>query len=176
MELEADEERMALQQTLAELRNENNALLREIINLQRRINDLVQDAGRLHSEAARSNRELAESRLQLEEVTRRLQNVENDNKQLNQEVIALREEHARWFKPLSVALREPISTKLESGFCCCVSQWNSIVELIERDAYFSEATPLTCDDPWELRGWFQFTGIVAQTLKAESKTELMLRP
>jgi hypothetical protein len=72
--------------------------------------------------------------------------VENEDEQLNQKVTELHEEQVRWCKQLSIALNESIDTKLTGNpnFRCCVSQWNSIVELTNGGDYLSEGIPVKC--------------------------------
>jgi hypothetical protein len=155
-----DAENARLQRSLLEMHNENAARLREIIELQQRMNDLRQEAVRSHADADNANRELLEARRQLEEMARQLHTAERENAKLKEELDPLRREQSRWCRPLLTALRTPISTDSSAApdFRHCVSQWNGVLELTAKGDYFSDAIPLTCDDHWELRGWFQFTG------------------
>jgi polyhydroxyalkanoate synthesis regulator phasin len=152
------EGRAALQQALMDVRDENSQLLREMLNLQRRINELTQELTRSQSDASILKREIEDLRRQFETASKTIQTLETEKAGLTREVALLREDRAKWNRPLAVSVRESLKTSSGEDFGRCVAGWNTVLELTARGTFVSDAIPMTCSDRWELCGWFQNVG------------------
>jgi regulator of replication initiation timing len=141
------------------------ALCRELLALHRQNTEFVLECARLRTEVTLLNRDLADARSQLEKEKHQaaksaatIQKREQEKADLAKQLAPFREERAKWFHPIAVAMRDPISTASPDAldFRQCLSAWNRVLELTARGWFRSDAIPLTCRDRWELRGSFQF--------------------
>jgi hypothetical protein len=154
-------EKATLSEELRVLRAENERLRRDLEaqidgrgKLETEKMNLVAEIDRLRADQAKSGSDVT---TMTREVTH-LREIETNSKR---EIEDLKRQNTRLIprSALSLALSRPIQYREMSDFIHCLAGWNATLEFTEcRDICFSDAFPLTNEDHWELRGWFQFIG------------------
>jgi hypothetical protein len=114
----------------------------------------------LQADSAAINRKLSDLCVRLDTAIASVERLESENTILSRELESLRSEQSQWFPPFSASVPAPL-VAISPGspdFGRCVVGWNRVISLTGQGSFSSDPIPLTCNDEWELRGWFQFTG------------------